>query len=36
MIAHCKRIDFHLVIGAVIADPARGFRCELQQRLDSA
>ena len=36
MIANCKRIDFHLVIGAVIADPTRGFRRELQQRLDRA
>ena len=36
MIADRKRFDFHLVIGAIVADPAGGFRRELEQRLDRA
>ena len=36
MIADCKRVDLHFVLGAVIADPAGGLRRELQQRLDRA
>jgi hypothetical protein len=34
MIANDKRVDFHLMVGAIVADSARGFRRELQQGLD--
>ena len=30
MIADDKRVDLHLMVGAIDADPARGFWCELQ------
>ena len=36
MIADRKRIDFHFMIGAIVADPAGGFRRKLEQRLDRA
>jgi hypothetical protein len=35
-VADDKRVDFHLVVDAIVADPARGFRCELKQGLDRA
>ena len=36
MIAHDQTVDLDLVVGAVIADAPRGFRRQLQQRLDGA
>ena len=35
-VADGQRVDFHLVVGAIVADPAGGFWCELKQRLDRA
>ena len=36
MIADCQRVDLHFMVGAIVSDPAGGFRREPQQGLDRA